>query len=440
MPHSTQDPAPGVARAAHVIHLAPPDAARLAQIVMPSLAARADEPAAGLRTLILTADEETAIAVAREAARDVGGGEAPIVAVTAASRARRVFKARVPSAVAMPLAVAHALLTQSALPVGGVRNAVFAVSSAPLPPALREAIDAIMAEIPRTASRMLVAGTETPDVLALTERHFFKARRVRDANAAALRGFNGRVEVLVASPATRWDALRRFLDQVDPPSCAIIAATAAQRAEADAQLAVAGYGPGSAVVTTRETPEYGTSAVVLFGVPDARLLEQAVAAGPARVLIVCAPNEVGELRALTPAPVHPVTLDGARARSESREAAVRGRLREILASGALASELNLIAPLLDEFDGSEIAAATIALLNEMRRAPAMSTPPSQPAPRDSARPPRDTREARDTRNARPREGERPRRFERGTRPGDDKRDRPRRFDGGDRRGPGSRDR
>ena len=258
---TTPDTAPATsARAANVLHLAPPDAVRLARLVLPALAAASGENRKGLRTIILTDDDDTAVAIARFAAREVGGGLAPIVALTSGARARRVMMAQVPGAAAIPVTVAAALLGQSALPLSDVRHVILAMPATPANAATKEAIDAVMAELPKSASRTLVAARETPEVEALADRHFFKARRIREDLAQPLVTFKGQLEVVAATHGTRWDILRRLLDQVDPPATVVLTADAAAHADAERELAALGYAPDGPAIASRRNRAAATRA------------------------------------------------------------------------------------------------------------------------------------------------------------------------------------
>jgi ATP-dependent RNA helicase DeaD len=361
----------------------PPDADRLAQLVLPSLASAADSRGGALRTLVLTDDEETAVAVARIASREIGGGLAPIVALTGAARAKRLLQSTIPAAAVMPASVAGALLAQSALPVGNLRQVIVAMASPAERAGFETTLAAVLTEIPKTASRTLVSARETPEVESIVERHFFKARRVRDAGGVVPPYATGRIQILPATPGTRWDTVRRLIDQIDPPAAAILATNAATFAEAQHELSTLGYGAEGPVVVTRDAPEAGTHMIVLVGSPDAASLQRAAAATPAHLVVVCAPSEIANVRAIAgPMRVQAITLDGAAARATSREVATRARLREILSSGEFARELAAITPLLDEYDGSEVAAAALVMAAEATRQPpaAPPTPTAPPAP------------------------------------------------------------
>lgn len=424
----TDSPRAGdTSRATNVLYLMPPDAGRLAQLVLPSLASGADAKSGTLRTLVLTEDEDTAVAVARIASREIGGGLAPIVALTAPARAKRLLQSSVPGAVVMPTRVAAALIAQSSLPLTGVRHIVVTMAPPGDAGAFATVIGGILSEIPKTATRTLVAARETPELEQLVESHFFKARKVRDAAASVSPGTVGRIQVLPATSGTRWDALRRLIDQIDPPAAAVLATNAATFSEAQHELAALGYSAEGPVVVTRETPEQGTHLVVLAGSPDAESIQKAMAAAPVHLVVLCAPSEIANVRAVAGSiSVQAVTLDGPRARAATRDAATRARLREILASGEFARELAAITPLLDEYDGSEVAAAALVMAAEAtRQPPAIAAAPAAPpasAPTPRERPPAPRGRPREEGRGPPRDGYRgpPREGHRGP-PRDDRR-------------------
>lgn len=401
-------------RSAAVVHIAPPDAQRLVQLVLPALTAAAPPDDGGLRTLILTTDPDVAAATAQLAARELGGGSAPIVALTGASRARRVLAASKPAAVAMPVDVAAALLAQAALPLAGVKQVVVALCGVAEWGVPEATLDAVLAELPKSAVRTLVSAIETPAVDALIERHFFKARHVRDTSPPARKQTSdagaGELWALAATPASRWSLLRRLLDEVDPPSAAIVANDAATLAEAYQELAALGYANDPNVIATLGELGDAAALVVWLGLPTPQAATHALAATP-RLVVMATPSELADLRAtVAPLPVRPLRLDGALARAAAREARARSRLREILASGEYAREVASVVPLLDEYDAVDVAAASLALWSEAVRA--ASAPPASAPP-----PPRQAREVGAGSGRESERPQRPRRDERSERSG-----------------------
>jgi hypothetical protein len=212
-------------RAAHIVHLAPPEPTRLARIALPSL--QGGDPAAGaVRTLILTSDADTAVGVASCIAQEAGHGPSLLAALTTAARAERVLTHGRPLGIAIPATAAAALLTRAALPLGDVSMVVIQM---PIEgdTATLEALDTVLAEIPKGARRVLVAPSDTPHVEALAERHLFKARRVREDTLDGV-ATSVTIRALTTGRAARWETLRRLMDELDPASTVVVAADAAE--------------------------------------------------------------------------------------------------------------------------------------------------------------------------------------------------------------------
>ena len=135
-------------------------------------------------------------------------------------------------------------------------------------------------------------------------------------------------------------------------------------------------------------------------------------------MALASPQHLPALRALTAGGrVHPLTLSGPAGRARSREERLRGELRAVLADGIPARELLALEPMLGEYDGVEIAAAALKLLDRWREnatavVVAAATAPAAPAGSSGGE--RMERGERKERGDRKERGER---TERGTRPG-----------------------
>jgi hypothetical protein len=364
-------------RTTHVLHLAPVEASRLAHLALPGLGAVAAGEPAVFRTLILTEDAELASAVAFVAANELGGGAAPIVALTAERRALRVLRRTPPRAMAVPVDVALALLRQSTLPLAELRTLIVGVPQNP-PPELLHDLETVLAEIPRTATRTLVAAAETPAVSALVERFFFNARRTRESDIAAPVPPERQLYVVTAPLSARREIVRRLLDQLDPPSASIWTPDVATYGDIAGTLASLGHGADDPVHASRDIEAEQVALMVLVGVPDAGTLRRALASRAERVVVVCTAREVAELRSLAGAgSVQAIALDEPRTRAERRDAHERARIRAIVESGAYVRELLALSPLFDVYDAGEVAAAALAYATELARArPAVAPAPA----------------------------------------------------------------
>ncbi len=443
-------------RAAHIVHFAPAEPTRLARLALPSLTG-ADAAAGTLRTLVLTVDADAAVGTANCVAAELGAGGALLAALTTPSRAQRVLTHSTPIGAAIPVVAAAALLARAALPMADVAMVVIQMPAEGDTAAL-EALDTVLAEVPKGARRVLLAAAESTAVDALVERHLFKARKMREDTLEHVVS-TATIRALTTGRSARWETLRRLMDELDPASTVVVAADAAEEGEARHWLAALGYPSDGAVRVTRGAIPEGVTLVVFPSIPTAPALTTAWAATPAHLVVLCGPGEVAGLRGLAShINVRPWNLDGPLAQAESKDAVTRAKLRSLLASGTLSRELKTLAPLFDEFDASEIAAAALALATDAERAaakvyiPAASAAaerPAAPPARSGERSDRGPRPDRGVRGDRPPRssdrGERGERSDRGERPASksyDRGDRPasKSFDRGERPAPRSFDR
>src|SRR5699024_10043378 len=101
-------------------------------------------------------------------------------------------------------------------------------------------------------------------------------------------------------------------------------------------------------------------------------------AGDRQVVALARPRQLPLLRTLAAgAPVSALVLPEAIAAARSREERIRAELRQALSAGAPAREMLALEPLLADFDGVEIAAAALRLLEQAR---ASGGVPAQGAP------------------------------------------------------------
>jgi ATP-dependent RNA helicase DeaD len=111
--------------------------------------------------------------------------------------------------------------------------------------------------------------------------------------------------------------------------------------------------------------------IVLYDPPtdDAELRTLAASRGSARIVAIVTARQVAALRRMAGGTVAPLALPEAAMRARTREDAVRDELRTVLASGQFSRELIALEPLLSEYDGAEIAAAALRLLDAERSKP-----------------------------------------------------------------------
>ena len=356
----------GVGRSAqHAVHVLPHAEFAMARVLEPALD-RITADAGATQLLVITPDTETAVAMA-DVSRSLGDRTtSPIVAITAASRGVRLLGSRVVPAVAATPATLVALLRSSAVKLDGVRTVIIAWADELFDAREGEALEVVLAEIPKDASRIVVADRMSPEVEALVERHLRRASRqgvaAEESSPASLA-----IRYVNTTPAGRHAAFRRLLDDLDPPSVIVLASDARAIDEARAAVASLGF-EGDASVRVEGTPIEEQAALVVFY--DLPVLTDAIAkvqaTEPAQVVALVTPRQVAALRRLTTGTVEPLDVSRATMKARARDERVRSAIRAELQAGFPSREVMALEPLLSEFDGLEIAAATLRLMERSR--------------------------------------------------------------------------
>jgi ATP-dependent RNA helicase DeaD len=122
----------------------------------------------------------------------------------------------------------------------------------------------------------------------------------------------------------------------------------------------------------------GTPLVVLYDLPASREELREVAGAAGRTIAIVQPRQLTSLRALAAGgAVKPLSLPESSERARASDASLRGELRSILSDTKFGRELLAVEPLLVDYDGAEVAAAAVVLLERERQAhkAAMATVP-----------------------------------------------------------------
>lgn len=351
--------------APHAVHVMPHTPAAMGRILSAALERVASDVDA-TQLLVLAPDTDTAVALAEVAATGRDAGAAPIVAITSAPRGSRILASRPVRAIAATPSTIVTLLRTSAVKLDGVRTIVLAWADDMFETRENEALEVVLAEVPKDASRIVVADRLTSEVEALIERHLRRASRQLAADAdgepSALP-----IRYVTTTPLARAAAFRRLLDDLDPPSVIVLASEATVN-EARATVASLGY-EGDAMIRVETTPVEETAALVVFyDLPTPSTLEKVAANAPAQVVALVTPREVPALRRLTSEPVEPLDISRAAAKARAKDERLRAALRGELQSGFPAREVMALEALLTEFDALEIAAAALRLMERQRAA------------------------------------------------------------------------
>lgn len=371
---------PGVTRGQNQLHVLSEDWQTAATVIEPLLD-RIDQGSAegSTRLIVVMNDAEAAAGIASRLAPLAHARHMRILAATDTRRALRVQRSAPAQVIVAPPAVLVELFQSAALKVDSVRAVVLAWVD-DLSGAGTRALETIMAELPKEAARIVITAAVTPEVEQLVERYARRAHRMQAVSNEPLAPVS--LSYVAVGDGVRPMALRRILDALDPESAFIVTRGAESRRDVDTQLRGLGYGGDASAVRTGESPDAGPAQlIVLYDIPpeEDQLRKLAGGRGSARVVALVAPRQVVALRRMAGGAVTPLGLPEAAARARSREDSLRDELRQVLTSGQYSRELLSLEPLLSDYDGAEVAAAALRLLEAERVKPQGITAASAPA-------------------------------------------------------------
>jgi hypothetical protein len=375
----------GSGRSQNVVHTLPRSMTSVPAFLTGPLE-RVDPAAGGTQLLVLTADPESSVAIAEAVLRMTGPAGIELLPVTSARRASRLMAGRPVQAVAGTPRDIRDLLRGSHLKLDAIKSVVLAWADEILAgdPDDIEALEAVMGELPKEAARIVVTSRSEGRVNAFAERYLRRAHRdapiAEDADASPLS-----VQYVTVGQASRPIALRRLLDDMDPPSAVVIAASDQAGETVHSTLKLLGYQEGSATVAvSRGDVTPSTYAVIFFEMPASRAqLAAASEAGAVATVVLVEPRELAALRRMAGGEVRPFTLAGPANSAREHEVAIRRELSGVIDSGIAAREVLALEPLLDRHDGIEIAAAALRLLERertLRKASEFEAAVARPAP------------------------------------------------------------
>ena len=361
----------GITRSQHSVLILPHDRSAVAAFLGAALE-RVDVDAAETQLLILTPDAESTALVSGVASELAAARGVDVVPATSVKRAIRLLGERRPQVVAGGAEEIAALIQGSSLKLGSLRAIVLAWVDeiAAAGSSATAALETVMTEVPKEAARILVATRLGAQARELAERY---ARRGLRTAEPATDDEAGPVSLqyVVISATNRVAALRRLLDELDPARAVIWTRTAESEQEATRAVEALGYrGPTASVQVVRGAPLGETGLAVLYDVPATRQeLLAALGGAPSapQIVALAQPRQMELVRALANGGrVGPLTLGGPATAARRREEGVRAELRVVLEKGLAARELLTLEPLLESYDGIEIAAAALRLLEDHR--------------------------------------------------------------------------
>ena len=361
-----------VSRGQNVVYVMPHDWASIAQFLGPMLD-RVDDQNRDVQLLLVSSDVELAAALAASAVKLTEGRGIGIIAATSARRAARLIKLRPAQVIAAtPDSIAE-LLKAAALKLDTVRMIALAWLDELVAQGATTALENLMTEVPKDSARTVVTAEISPAVEELLERYARRARRVvaptSDADQATP------LEFVTTSAQSRLGTLRRTLDAIDPASALVFVRDRDSDVRVRDLLRSLGYSGEDAPIRAGLAAAPGTELVVLFDVPASREELREAGGAAKRVIALIQPRQLSSLRALAAGgAVKSLTFADSGARARDRDARVRSELRALLDEGHFGRELIALEPLLEDFDGIEIAAAALQLAERERtRATAAGT-------------------------------------------------------------------
>ncbi len=366
-------------RGQNAVHVLPVDWS-IAQSVLSTLVDRLDAARPETQLLVITADAESAATAAAAFVETIGERAIRVIAATSSPRAARLLRTSPAHVVVGTPADLSTLLQASALKGDSVRGVLFAWLDPILDTAEAQLLETLLNELPKEGARVVLASEMTPAYEALIERYARRARRAVDA-PAEVGVAQLSAEYVSTAPSARIATLRRLLDALDLPRAVLYARSDAMRRDAITVARSLGY-PADALRLAAEGEPASPDPVVFLELPPTReSLRAIVGAGARKLYALVQPSQLASLRQLLGGGMlTPLSLIEAAERARGRDAALRASLRDVLTSGDVRREVLALEPLLAEFDGIEIAAAALRMLEQQRPQRATVAASSQAGP------------------------------------------------------------
>ncbi len=374
------------------VYVLPHTSESIPEFLNPALG-RIDPESPAVQVLILTSDGENALAIAEMAHSLNGATGIEVLPATSASRSARQLKSRPVRAVAGTPEELLSLVSGTHLKLDDLKTVVIAWAEDLLEQGEKSvaALESILSEAGKTAERVIVTRKLDKRIEDFVERYARRARRAPMPMDDIGSGEIPEIKYLTTAGIAKPGALRKLLDELDPPSAAIVVRTEKGEKEARRVLRALGYQESDpAFYLIRGAPTAHVHTIILYDSPVRRSEIHALGGAEAVNLVVLVqPSEMAPLREMMGAKLGPLNLTLGASKLRRRDDAIRSELRSILSAGVPPREIAPLEPLLAEYDAVEIAAAALQLLERERRiakAPASSGPTAPAAAVPSATP------------------------------------------------------
>lgn len=368
-----------IGRSSGTVYVLPHTTESIAEFLSPALG-RIDPESPAVQVVIVTSDAENALAIADMAHSLNGATGIEVLPVTGAARSARLLKARPVRAVAGTPEELLSLISGSHLKLEDLKVMVFAWAEDVLDQGEKTvaAVESLISEAGKTAERVIVTRKLERRIEEFVERYARRSRRAPMPLDDIGSGDIPEIKYLTSAGIAKPAALRRLLDELDPPSAAVIVRTTAGENEARRVLHTLGYRESDpAVYLIRGAPSSTVHTVILYDAPVRRSEIHALGgAGAVNLVALVQPSEMPPLREMLGAKLSPLNLAVGVSKLRRRDDTIRSELRSILASGIPPREISPLEPLLAEYDAVEIAAAALQLLERERRVAKVTPTPT----------------------------------------------------------------
>ncbi len=366
-----ETPGAGATRSQHVVLQGPADLRMMAAAMRPGLErSRGEQNGTAPACVVVTPTTEQALSAAEQARVLLANDALRVVPVSAVARARRVIATGPVAVIVGTAAELLELRVASTFNLDALRAVVVIGLDDILRDGGAESLQALLTGAPDELQRIVTLEEETPEAEAFLEAYLRRARRITQ-NAVVDAPLPMTPSYAITSAAGRADALRTVLDATDPPSLVVVAATDAGLRDAARALERLGVVvDGHAVQVVKQPTSQHVALVVLWETPaTTEALTEAIATRPVDAVALLLPDELPTFRRITNGLAEAWNPPARKEAAESRTRTLRTALRSTLANagGASASEMALLAPLLDTHDALEIAAAALRLYEGARR-------------------------------------------------------------------------
>ncbi len=216
----------------------------------------------------------------------------------------------------------------------GVRTVIIAWADELFEAREGEALEVVLAEIPKDASRIVVADHLTPDVEALDRAPPSSREPPGDRRGGEPRPASLPIRYVSTTPAGRHAAFRRLLDDLDPPSVIVLASDSKAVEEARAAVASLGF-EGDASVRVEGAPiEEQAALVVFYDLPvTADAVAKVEATAPAQVVALRYATSGTRAAEADHGAVEPLDISRAAMKARARDERVRSAIRAELQAG-----------------------------------------------------------------------------------------------------------